>query len=289
MNEITVIIPTLNAENNIKKLLTGVNAQTLQPGRIIVIDSESDDKTVDIARTFSNVETRIIKQSDFNHGRTRDMAIREVTTEYAVFLTQDVTINDNNTFAALIESMKQNGDVVVSYARQKAYENANIIEKLIREFNYPNDSCIKDRSMISDFGIKTFFCSNVCAAYRVKKYKELGGFVYPVKTNEDMFFAATAIKNGYKVSYAADAVVEHSHCFSLKQQFYRYYYLGYEMQKHKELIGGEELSEGVKLAGFVVKRLIKDLRFISLMRFGVEGTVRLLGNYAGKREYIRSQ
>lgn len=290
MNELTVIIPTLNAENNIKKLLTSVNAQTITPKTIILIDSESDDKTVDIARTFSNVETRIVKKTHFDHGRTRDAVMREVSTEYAILLTQDVTIKDRHTFEILIENMNQNHDVVVSYARQEAYEDANIIEKLIREFNYPQDACIKDKSMIADLGIKTFFCSNSCAAYRVKEYKDLGGFLHPINTNEDMFFAATAINNGYKISYVADAVVKHSHCYSLKQQFYRNYYQGYEMQKNKELIHEtDSLSEGFKLAGFVIKRLITEYRIISLLQFGVEGIVRLWGNTAGKRAYIRNQ
>lgn len=36
-------------------------------------------------------------------------------------------------------------------------------------------------------GIKTFFCSDVCAAYRVDLFHKLGGFESPVIFNEDMF------------------------------------------------------------------------------------------------------
>ena len=54
-------------------------------------------------------------------------------------------------------------------------------------------------------GIKTFFCSNVCAAYRREIYEELGGFVRHTIFNEDMIYAAKAVEAGYSVAYAADA------------------------------------------------------------------------------------
>ena len=47
---ISVIIPTLNAGRLIGQLLSGLLSQDLRPGEIIVIDSSSQDNTVDIAK-----------------------------------------------------------------------------------------------------------------------------------------------------------------------------------------------------------------------------------------------
>ena len=74
---------------------------------------------------------------------------------------------------------------------------------------------------VDKLGIKTFFCSNVCAAYKKSVYKELGGFVPRAIFNEDMILAGTMIKAGYGIAYAADAKVIHSHNYSGRQQFHR--------------------------------------------------------------------
>ena len=47
-------------------------------------------------------------------------------------------------------------------------------------------------------GIKTYFCSNVCAAYKKEVFRKLGGFERQVNFNEDMLFAAKAVQAGWK-------------------------------------------------------------------------------------------
>ncbi len=44
------------------------------------------------------------------------------------------------------------------------------------------------------YGIKTYFCSNVCAAYKKKIYQEMGGFIEHAIFNEDMIYAGTMAK-----------------------------------------------------------------------------------------------
>ena len=80
------------------------------------------------------------------------------------------------------------GAVAVAYARQLPREDCGIIERYTRQFNYPDEGCVKSREDIPRLGIKTFFCSDVCAAYRRDLFEQLGGFESPVIFNEDMFF-----------------------------------------------------------------------------------------------------
>lgn len=88
-------------------------------------------------------------------------------------------------------------------------------------FNLPDESRKKGKADIEEMGIKTFFCSDVCAAYRVDLFHKLGGFESPVIFNEDMFFAAKAVFAGYYVKYEAEAKVIHSHNYTVRQQFHR--------------------------------------------------------------------
>ena len=58
------------------------------------------------------------------------------------------------------------------------------------------------------------FASNVCCAYKKRIYDELGGFTDTAIFNEDMIYAAKALKNGYISRYVSAARVIHSHTYT---------------------------------------------------------------------------
>ena len=161
------------------------------------------------------------------------------------------------------------------------------MERLVRSFNYPAESHVRSKEDIPVRGIKTFFCSDVCAAYRREIYLELGGFDYPISTNEDMFYAARAIRAGYLIAYAADALVFHSHNLTLKEQYRRNYIQGYEIEKHRELLGGvAQESEGWKLVKYVSGELLRSGHAGAFVRFGFDCCARFLGSRAGKKKAV---
>lgn len=286
---ISVIIPTLNAGNEIECLLGKLQAQTVKPDEIIIIDSDSNDNTVEICSSFENVRIIRINREEFDHGRTRDTALRNSTGDIIVFMTQDAVPYDDKLIHNLIQPLDTD-DVVVSTGRQMAKNNASETERLFREFNYPEKSAVRNSSRLSELGIKTFFCSDVCAAYKKKQYIEIGGFEYPIKTNEDMFFAARAIQAGYSVAYAAEAKVYHSHNFTIKEQFKRNFIQGYEMEKHRELLKNvNPTGEGMKLVKYVIRRLLPEMHFISIIHFIADCGARLLGSKLGRKAYIRDR
>lgn len=75
-------------------------------------------------------------------------------------------------------------------------------------------------------GIKTAFISNSFAAYRRTALLEAGGFPSDTIQNEDTFAASRMILNGWKIVYAGDATVYHSHPLSIGQEFRRYFDIG---------------------------------------------------------------
>ena len=284
---ISVIIPTLNAERELPVLLKALREQTLPADEILVVDSESADRTASVAEETEGVRVLRVRRKDFDHGRTRDTALRETAGETVVFLTQDAVPADRQFLENLVRPLEQE-DVAVVTGRQLPKEDATPMERLVRTFNYPAESHIRSEADVEKMGIKAFFSSDVCAAYRRRIYEELGGFEYPLKTNEDMFFAARAIRNGYRVAYAADARVFHSHNFSLKEQYRRNKIQGYEIERHRSLLGDvSKVSEGIRLAGFVSGGLLKQGRLISFVHFGLDCFARLFGSRAGRRQALR--
>ena len=215
------------------------------------------------------------------------MALREAAGETVVFLTQDAVPADEHFLENLVRPLSEEKVAVVT-GRQLPKADASPMEKLVRAFNYPAESHIRSEADVGRMGIKAFFCSDVCAAYNRRVYLELGGFDYPLKTNEDMFYAAKAIRAGYRVAYAADALVFHSHNFTLREQYRRNRIQGYEIERHRGVLGDvSQESEGMKLVKAVSLGLLRRGRVFSFARFGLDCCARLLGSRKGKKEFLR--
>jgi len=286
---ISVIIPTLNAEKELPAQLGCLHNQTTQAKEIIVIDSASDDGTERICSKDSSVRYIRIKREDFDHGRTRDIAAGEAKGDYIVFLTQDA-IPAHREFLERLTAPLIKGEAAVSTGRQLPKPGATHMEASVRRFNYPEKSNFRSKKDIPKLGIKTFFCSDVCSAYNKEIYLELGGFEYPIRTNEDMLFAAKAIQSGYKVAYVADAMVYHSHNLTLMQQFRRNYIQGYEIERHQALLSGVPLeTEGKKMVMHVTKDLLHNRHPLEWVRFGTDCVARLAGSRLGRAAYNKKK
>ena len=161
---------------------------------------------------------------DFSHSTTREMMAEKATGEIIVFISQDIKIkNDvwlNNLIASIIH-----GECEASFSRQIGEDNG--IEKYTREKNYPAESRVVSKDDIEKYQIRTFFYSDASSAVLAKIYRELNAYDGKrMPTNEDMYFAHKLINAGYRIKYCADSEVYHSHDFTFKQLYKRYYDTG---------------------------------------------------------------
>lgn len=280
---LSVIIPTLNAEDEIDSLLDTIEAQSLKPLDILVVDSSSDDGTVDEVAKHPCVNLVRIERKEFNHGSTRDMALRCSAGEFVCFLTQDAVPASNLYLERLVAPFLADDSIALVTGRQLPKADARRFEQLVRKFNYPNVPSVRSKSDLPKYGIKTFFASDTCSAYRRTAYLECGGFDH-VNTNEDMLMAARFIASGLKVAYEPSAEVYHSHNLTPSQQFARNRAVGMFLESHADdLMYASEIGEGGRLVKAVSSELLREGRFGELFAFGFDCCARLLGNRAGRR------
>jgi len=200
-------------------------------------------------------------------------------------LTHDAVPANNALIERMVDMLESNPNIAVVYGRQLPREDATYMECLVRDYNYPAEGHVYDAKDIPAHGIKTFFMSDVCAMYRRDVYEKIGGFEKNIKTNEDMFYSANAIRHGYAVGYAADAEVVHSHNFTLKDQYQRNFIQGYEIERHKELLSAaSQNSEGMKLVKVISKAMLSKGRVFAWIHFGFDCCARYAGSYMGKRK-----
>lgn len=281
--DISVIIPTLNAEHEIEALLIALDRQSIQPNEILVVDSASEDKTIELVQKHKRVRLLEIDRHDFNHGTTRDMALNESSGDFVCFLTQDAVPVSDDYLKRLVAPMVEDPSIALVSGRQLPKADARRFEQLVREFNYPDSPSVRSKGDLEQFGIKTFFASDACSAYRRSSYLECGGFEH-VNTNEDMLMAAKFIASGMKVAYEPRAEVYHSHNLTPSQQFARNRAVGFFLETHAgDLMQASEIGEGGRLAKAVSSQLLREGNLVEFIAFGVDCCARLLGNRAGRR------
>ena len=286
MNEklkVSVIIMTLNAENFIKNTLEILLQQTRKPDEIIVADSESDDCTREIASKFEKVKILNIRRKEFDHGGSRDYALKNSSGDIILFFTQDAVITQEDYIERMIKNFDDK-EVAMVCGRQIPKPDSSPYERLIREYNYPNIRKVNTKADIKKKNIKTFYMSDVCSAYRRDIYLELGGFEHPILTNEDMLIAAQALFNGYKTVYDPTVRVLHSHNFSCKQEYMRNFDVAAFMKMHESVFEGMKIEgEGIRLVQYVSKELLKHFQVIWFVRFGFICVAKYLGNLRGRK------
>ena len=211
------------------------------------------------------------------------MALRESRGDFVCFLTQDAVPVSDDYLERLVAPMIDDSDIALVSGRQLPKADARRFEQLVRGFNYPDWPSVRSKYDLEKLGIKTFFASDACSAYRRTAYLECGGFEH-VNTNEDMLMAARFIASGLKVAYEPRAEVYHSHNLTPSQQFARNRAVGFFLETHAdELMHTSEIGEGGRLAKMVSLQLLREGSLGEFVAFGVDCCARLLGNRAGRR------
>ncbi len=319
--EIDVIIPVYKPGRELPVLLERLAGQTMPVHKIILMNTEEKYFRELIAKTgtdpvkaFDNVEVHHLSKKDFDHGGTRHKAVQYSQADIFVMMTQDAMPADSHLIEELTvhlrkeleegpepsekkepcregagqagsgpEPPKRRVRVAAAYARQLPGEDSSEAERISRYFNYPEKSRIKTAADLNTMGIKAFFCSNVCAAYRRDLYEESGGFVRHTIFNEDMIYAAGAVRAGYGIAYEAKARVNHSHNYTNMQQLRRNFDLGVSQAEHPEIFARvPSEAEGKKLVTAAFRYLKRKGRLYRFPGFCVQCAFKYAGYRLGK-------
>jgi rhamnosyltransferase len=180
----------------------------VEPAQILIVDSASKPET-------------------FDHGGTRNLAALRARGDILVYLTQDASFKDAESLKNLVSPLHES-NVAASYGRHIPRDDADPVERFSRFYNYPSVSV-------------------VCSAIKRRAFEEIGGFPTKIIRNEDMFLAAKLLKKGYRIAYQPDAVVYHSHSYSLIEQFKRYFDIGVFFNRNSWIRGmATSEREGIK-------------------------------------------
>jgi len=191
MDNISIIIITLNEEKNIGNILSDLSRQTFQDFEIIVSDSNSSDNTEEVVNSFKSK----IKNLKFvnckktlgpSHGR--NFGVKYANFERLLFFDADTRILDKNFLKKFIQIVTEKKiDAGSMYFR--AIEN-NFKENI--GYNLMNFG----------FFITQYFSPTACGAFMFstkKVHNKIGGFREDVKLCEDCDYVRDAKRAKFKI------------------------------------------------------------------------------------------
>ncbi|MCD8249529.1 MAG: glycosyltransferase family 2 protein [Lachnospiraceae bacterium] len=281
--KVDVLIPVYRPGAQLEKLLDRLKAQAYPADRIILMNTEEAYFPSGLLEKYENVEVHHLKKEDFDHGGTRDTGVWLSRADIIICMTQDALPADTHLISELLRAF-DDSSVWAAYARQLPRKGCREVERYTRSFNYPAESCVKGLADLGTLGVKTYFCSNVCAAWRRDKYLEFGGFAKRSIFNEDMILAGQLVQGGGKIAYCADARVYHSHNYSALQQFHRNFDLAVSQTMHPEVFGGlRSESEGIRLVEKSLRYCMRIRKPWLMLQVLTQSAGKFLGYRMGQR------
>lgn len=276
---VEIICPLYNAENYIRELDKSFKRQkNVDINKISYVLTRSNDNTEQILKELDALYS-IVELEDFSHSLSREKIAMKSMADIVVFVTQDVEIKNDNWLEELINPIINN-EAEATFSRQLT--KYNNIEKYTREKNYPKKSYIAEKKDLKTMGMRAFFFSDASSAINTKVFKKLNGYDgKKLPTNEDMYIAYKIITNGYRIKYCAESIVYHSHNFSLKQLYKRYYDVGKFFKNNKYLNTYGTNKTGGGLAKYILKRAIFEKNWKVIFRYLPDMVVRFLGMRIG--------
>lgn len=280
---VSFILPTRNVEKNIGSLLKSIFSQEYDGDIEVLIMDSSDDRTPQIAEEFP-VKIIRVEPEDYNYGKTRNEGAAMTDADFLIFLSTDVEIRDACWLLKLTRHFSDS-KVAGVYGRQIPKENARPMEQFFILQTYPSHSYAMDLKD-NQFKRGMVFFSNTNSAIRRSVWEQIK--IPEMLKSEDQEWAKRALLGGYKIVYDSEAVVYHSHRYSLKKVFQEYFDSGATMPIVYAGVADYSMSHFISDG---LKHIFKEYRFMFKNGYGhwipyaiIYDIMKFLGVFLGSKQ-----
>ena len=197
---VSIIIRTKNEERWIDHCLSAITEQTLKDFEIILVDNNSDDWSVKIAKKYTK---KIVNVTDFFPGKAINEGIRASSGEYIVIVSGHCIPKNNQWLEKLIDPFLKDKTKLLAgvYGRQEPLSSSSPLDKRDLTVVFGLDERIQK---------KDSFFHNANSALPRRIWEK---FPFDENTTniEDRLWGAEVTKNGYHIFYTPEASVYHYH------------------------------------------------------------------------------
>jgi rhamnosyltransferase len=219
---ISVVIPVKNGGDDLVRCLDALARQRVADEvEVVVVDSGSTDGSIEVARE-RGARVHEIPPQEFNHGATRNLGAELARGDVLVFISQDAEPLGEEWLARLVAPLSDDDRIAGAYGRQLAREDAVPPERYFLDFLYgpsPRTQQIADASQIS---MESTLFSNANSAMRRTLWNRFR-FADDIIMSEDQDWSRRVLLAGWRIAYEPEAVVRHSHPYTIGSAFRRFF------------------------------------------------------------------
>lgn len=222
-------MPTYDAGAEFPEILAALLDQELdRPFEVLAIDSGSTDGTLEVLRSHP-VRLLEIPSSEFDHGLTRALGVREAQGEIVALTVQDARPHDRRWLQPLVDCYRD-PEVAGAYSRQLPRPDANPfiksrlagwtaarLDPRVQRIDSPE--AFDALPPLEKLGTAAF--DNVASSVRRSVALEI-----PFRQRqfgEDLDWGLRVVRAGYKIVFEPRSAVVHSHDRSIWYEFKRVY------------------------------------------------------------------
>lgn len=219
---ISVVIPVKDGGSGLIGCLEAVRAQALdEEVEVIVVDSGSTDGSLEAARA-RGAHVLEIPAEEFSHGASRNLGAGAAAGEVLAFLSQDAVPVGTDWLARLTAPLRADPGLAGVYGRQLPHEGATPPESYFLNFLYGPGRRRQRADSEAQLSMDTTLFSNVNAAIP-RNIWQRHPFVEDIVMSEDQEWSRRVLLAGYAIGYEPGAVVRHSHNYTIRAAFQRFF------------------------------------------------------------------
>jgi len=232
---VSIVIRALNEASHIGRLLASLAAQTVTADEVILVDSGSVDRTVEIAEQF---ECKVLHMPprEFTFGRSLNWGCASAKGDILVFVSAHVYPLQPDWLARLIEPFEHE-EVGLSYGGQTGDHRSNFAEIQLLKRWFPDIGTLHQQDP---------FCNNANCAIR-RSLWETNPYDESLPGLEDLAFAREIQELGHHIAYVPEARIAHVHEEGVRQTLNRY---RREAMAYNYIFGGTDMTlpKAIRLA-----------------------------------------
>ena len=295
-DRVAIIIPTRNAGAQISEVLSAIAAQDGPfQSEVIAIDSGSTDGTVERLRQFG-ARILSVPPGAFNHGETRNAALKHARAEFAILLVQDAVPVSPAWLSALVQPLLQDSSIAGTFARQIPDAHASrvtahylshwVASQEVARVEGPLTAEAFARMSPSERHLACAF-DNVSSCIRLSVWRNHPFAATPIA--EDLQWARDVLCAGHRLAYVPDAVVRHSHDRSIAYELQRTYLVHQQLEAMFGLVTVPSVGSLFRAIAATIPRNARiaaqepSRRIRAVLRGTALGVAQPLGQYLGAR------
>ena len=212
LSNFTVVIRVKNEERWIGYAIQSVLDYLIKP-EIVIVDNNSDDKTIDIVKFFAEnpnlnneannySKIKIINIANYSPGRALNLGVKNASKKYIMILSAHCILKKFNE-VNIIKDLEKNSCV---FGNQIPIWNG---KKISKRYLWSHFSNKKTKNMYSELE-KRYFLHNALAVYKKSTLKKFP-FDENLTSKEDRYWANKIIKKKMNFTYDPELIAEHQY------------------------------------------------------------------------------